>query len=74
MAKHKNPLEKELLIRMYLSDTSIKLSDFCKKQNEKYIAYRCDNMVLLVCTLNVELILDKCVGLPKFAVYVVFLM
>ena len=40
MAKHKNPLEKELLIRMYLSDTSIKLSDFCKKNDISDSAFR----------------------------------
>ncbi len=40
MAKHKNPLEKELLIRMYLSDTSVKLSDFCRKQDISDSAFR----------------------------------
>jgi len=40
MAKHKNPLEKELLIRMYLGDTSIKLTDFCTKNNISDSAFR----------------------------------
>ena len=40
MAKHKNPLEKEFLIRMYLSDTSIKLTDFCTKNNISDSAFR----------------------------------
>ena len=40
MGKHKNPLEKEMLIRMYLSDTSIKLSDFCNKHDVSDSAFR----------------------------------
>lgn len=31
MSKHLNPLEKEFLIRLYLSNQTIKLSDFCEK-------------------------------------------
>lgn len=33
MARHKNPLEKEFLIRQYKSNPVIKLSDFCERNN-----------------------------------------
>lgn len=33
MAKHKNPLEKEFLIRQYKSNPSIKMRDFCEKNS-----------------------------------------
>ena len=33
MAKHKNPLEKEFLIRQYKSNPGIKIRDFCVKNN-----------------------------------------
>ena len=33
MSKHLNPLEKEFLIRLYLSNQTIKLRDFCDKQH-----------------------------------------
>lgn len=31
MAKHKNPLEKEFLIRQYKNNPTIKMSDFCER-------------------------------------------
>ena len=33
MAKHKNPLEKEFLIRQYRGNPTIKLKDFCERNN-----------------------------------------
>ena len=33
MAKHKNPLEKEFLIRQYKNNPCIKMSVFCEKNN-----------------------------------------
>lgn len=30
MAKHKNPLEKEILVRMYKTNPTIKLSEYCE--------------------------------------------
>ena len=40
MAKHINPLEKELLIRRYKSHPSIKLSDFCAGNNVSETSFR----------------------------------
>ena len=33
MGKHLNPLEKEFLIRLYRGNPSIKLSEFCERNN-----------------------------------------
>ena len=33
MAKHKNPLEKEFLIRQYKNNSCIKMRDFCEKNS-----------------------------------------
>lgn len=33
MAKHKNPLEKEFLIRQYKNNPCIKMRDFCEKNS-----------------------------------------
>lgn len=40
MSKHLNPLEKEFLIRLYLSNQTIKLSDFCDKQHVSVGAFQ----------------------------------
>lgn len=33
MGKHLNPLEKEFLIRLYMGNPSIKLGEFCERNN-----------------------------------------
>ena len=33
MGKHLNPLEKEFLIRLYRGNPSIKLGEFCERNN-----------------------------------------
>lgn len=40
MAKHLNPLEKELLICRYKSHPSIKVSDFCAANNVSVTAFK----------------------------------
>ncbi len=40
MGKHLNPLEKEFLIRQYLSNQRIKLADFCEANNVSEGAFR----------------------------------
>ena len=40
MAKHKNPLEKEFLIKQYKSNLTVKLSDFCDMNGISDTAFR----------------------------------
>lgn len=40
MAAHLNPLEKEVLIRRYKSNSRIKLTDFCKANNVSDTAFK----------------------------------
>lgn len=40
MAKHLNPLEKELLIRQFKSNQRIKVADFCQANNISVTAFK----------------------------------
>lgn len=40
MAKHLNPLEKELLVRRYKSHPSIKVSDFCEANSVSVTSFK----------------------------------
>ena len=40
MSKHLNPLEKEFLIRMYRSNQTVKMKDFCEKNNVSVGAFQ----------------------------------
>lgn len=40
MAKHLNPLEKELLIRQFKSNQRVRLSDFCQANNISVTAFK----------------------------------
>lgn len=40
MAKHLNPLEKEFLIRTYRSNQTVKINDFCEKNNVSVGAFK----------------------------------
>ena len=39
LSKHKNPLEKEFLIRQYKSNPSIKMSEFCERNEMSTTAF-----------------------------------
>ena len=40
MSKHLNPLEKEFLIRTYRSSQTVKMKDFCEKNNVSVGAFQ----------------------------------
>lgn len=40
MSKHLNPLEKEFLIRTYRSNQTVKMKDFCEKNNVSVGAFQ----------------------------------
>ena len=40
MAKHLNPLEKEFLIRTYRNNQTVKINDFCEKNNVSVGAFK----------------------------------